>query len=107
MNVLSSTDGSLPRRQSVGSQRCVPVTRNDIPILNLVVVIAVAAGLIFYPSVDRKRPGPLGGGGGDGQEKGKKKASDGRHDVRNPDRFNGPLEDIRYRTIMSCLIYLS
>ena len=30
------------------------------------------------------------GGGGDGQEKGKKKASDGRHDARNPDGFNGP-----------------
>ena len=27
---------------------------------------------------------------GDGQEKGKKKASDGRHDVKNPDVFNGP-----------------
>ena len=26
----------------------------------------------------------------DGQEKGKKKASDGRHDGRNPDGFNGP-----------------
>jgi hypothetical protein len=26
----------------------------------------------------------------DGQEKGKKKASDGRHDVKNPDVFNGP-----------------
>jgi hypothetical protein len=25
-------------------------------------------------------------------EKGKKKASDGRHDARNPDGFNGPLE---------------
>jgi hypothetical protein len=25
---------------------------------------------------------------GDGQEKGKKKASDGRHDGRNPDGFN-------------------
>ena len=31
-------------------------------------------------------------GGGDGQEKGKKKASDGRHDGRNPDGFNGPPE---------------
>ena len=30
------------------------------------------------------------GGGGDGQEKGKKKASDGRHDGRNPDGFNDP-----------------
>jgi len=29
-------------------------------------------------------------GGGDGQEKGKKKASDGRHDGRNPDGFNDP-----------------
>jgi hypothetical protein len=27
---------------------------------------------------------------GDGQEKGKKKASDGRHDGKNPDVFNGP-----------------
>ena len=28
---------------------------------------------------------------GDGQEKGKKKATDGRHDGKNPDVFNGPL----------------
>jgi hypothetical protein len=27
---------------------------------------------------------------GDGQEKGKKKATDGRHDGKNPDVFNSP-----------------
>ena len=32
---------------------------------------------------------------GDGQEKGKKKASDGRHDGKNPDVFNGPLEEAK------------
>ena len=30
---------------------------------------------------------------GDGQEKGKKKATDGRHDGKNPDVFNGPPEE--------------
>jgi hypothetical protein len=33
----------------------------------------------------------------DGQEKGKKKASDGRHDVKNPDVFNGPHRHSRCR----------
>ena len=41
-------------------------------------------------SLARPRPGPQTLLGGDGQEKGKKKASDGRHDGRNPDGFNGP-----------------
>ena len=38
-------------------------------------------------AVNRYLTTVLLGGGGDGQEKGKKKASDGRHDARNPDGF--------------------
>ena len=33
---------------------------------------------------------------GDGQEKGKKKATDGRHDGKNPDVFNGPPGSLKF-----------
>ena len=47
------------------------------------------------------------GGGGDGQEKGKKKASDGRHDARNPDGFNGPRAQQRKRIQFHLIVELT
>jgi hypothetical protein len=40
---------------------------------------------------------------GDGQEKGKKKATDGRHDGKNPDVFNGPQREVKNQFSVSAM----